>query len=97
MKISVDCNEVYQGSVYLKQKGNDYGDLIKNLYDRIEQMQSVWKGVDHQQYQSQLEQFRPELMNLQEIILEYAKCLKQTANIYEQLQQDRVAQAKNLL
>lgn len=97
MKISVDCNEVYQASVYLNQKANDYGDLIKNLYMRIEQMQSIWQGVDHQQFQTQLEQFRPQLNTMQEVIMDYSNCLKQTASIYEQLQQDRVAQAKNLL
>ena len=65
MKISVDYSEVYQASVYVKNKAEDYNDLILN------------------------EMFQ--------IILEYSNVLKQTASVYEQLQQDRVAQAKLLL
>ena len=97
MKISVDYSEVYQASVYVKNKAEDYNDLILNLYKKVEQMQSIWQGVDHLAFQNQLEEFRPALNEMFQIILEYSKVLKQTASVYEQLQQDRVAQAKLLL
>lgn len=97
MKISVDYSEVYQASVYVKNKAEDYNDLILNLYKKVEQMQSIWQGVDHLAFQNQLEEFRPDLNEMFQIILEYSNVLKQTASVYEQLQQDRVAQAKLLL
>lgn len=97
MKISVDYSEVYQASVYVKNKAEDYNDLILNLYKKVEQMQSIWQGVDHLAFQNQLEEFRPILNEMFQIILEYSNVLKQTASVYEQLQQDRVAQAKLLL
>ena len=43
MKISVDYSEVYQASVYVKNKADSYNDLIQNLYKRVEQMQSIWR------------------------------------------------------
>lgn len=97
MKISVDYSEVYQASVYVKNKAEDYNDLILNLYKKVEQMQSIWQGVDHLAFQNQLEEFRPASNEMFQIILEYSNVLKQTASVYEQLQQDRVAQAKLLL
>ena len=58
MKISVDYSEVYQASVYVKNKADSYNDLIQNLYKKVEQMQSIWQGVDHLAFQNQLEQLR---------------------------------------
>ena len=97
MKISVDYSEVYQASVYVKNKADSYNDLIQNLYKKVEQMQSIWQGVDHLAFQNQLEEFRPSLKEMYQVILEYSNVLKQTASVYEQLQQDRVAQARLLL
>ena len=71
--------------------------MILNLYKKVEQMQSIWQGVDHLAFQNQLEEFRPTLNEMFQVILEYSNVLKQTASVYEQLQQDRVAQAKLLL
>ena len=71
MKISVDYSEVYQASVYVKNKAEDYNDLILNLYKKVEQMQSIWQGVDHLAFQNQLEEFRPALNEMFQIILEY--------------------------
>ena len=87
MKISVDYSEVYQASVYVKNKADSYNDLIQNLYKKVEQMQSIW----------QLEEFIPSLNEMYQVIQEYSNVLKQTASVYEQLQQDRVAQARLLL
>lgn len=94
MKISVDYSEVYQASVYVKNKADSYNDLIQNLYKKVEQMQSIWQGVDHLAFQNQLEEFINEMY---QVIQEYSNVLKQTASVYEQLQQDRVAQARLLL
>lgn len=90
MKISVDYSEVYQASVYVKNKADSYNDLIQNLYKKVEQMQSIWQGVDHLAFQNQLEEFRPSLNEMYQVIQEYSNVLKQTASVYEQLQQDRV-------
>lgn len=45
MKISVDYSEVYQASVYVKNKADSYNDLIQNLYKKVEQMQSIWHHI----------------------------------------------------
>ena len=76
MKISVDYSEVYQASVYVKNKADSYNDLIQNLYKRVEQMQSIWQGVDHLAFQNQLEEFRPSLNEMYQVILEYSNVLK---------------------
>ena len=91
-------NENFSGlSVYVKNKADSYHDLIQNLYEKVEHMQSIWQGVDHLAFQNQLEEFRPSLNEMYQVILEYSNVLKQTASVYEKLQQDRVQQAKLLL
>ena len=97
MKISVDYSEVYQASVYVKNKADSYNDLIQNLYEKGQHMPSIWHDVDHLAFQNQLEEFRPSLNEMYQVILEYSNVLKQTASVYEKLQQDRVQQAKLLL
>ena len=76
MKISVDYSEVYQASVYVKNKADSYNDLIQNLYKKVEQMQSIWQGVDHLAFQNRLEEFRPSLNEMYQVILEYKECIE---------------------
>lgn len=97
MRIQVDGMQVHEASVFVKMKANDYYDLIQGLYGQVEKMQSIWQGVDHLAFQNQLEEFRPHLNQMHQVILEYANALQETASIYEQLQQDRVQQARKLL
>ena len=78
MKISVDYSEVYQASVYVKNKADSYNDLIQNLYKRVEQMQSIWQGVDHLAFQNQLEEFRPSLNEMYQVILLITKLIANT-------------------
>ena len=97
--LSLDLRMVYVSQLYIvKMFLNEFlGYEIQNLYKKVEQMQSIWQGVDHLAIQNQLEEFRPSLNEMYQVIQEYSNVLKQTASVYEQLQQDRVAQARLLL
>ncbi len=97
MQISVNYQELAQSANYLHQKSNDYQQLLNQIYARMQQMQSVWQGGDHQAFVNQLEQFRPQLQKMVPIIEEYARFLLYCANEYQRLQQDRIARARNLV
>ena len=60
------------------------------------QMQSVWQGSDNQAFIDKLEQFKPQLNRMTEIIEQYALYLQKSADNYQALLQDRIMKAKNL-
>ena len=97
MQITVNYQELAQGAHYLEQKSNDYQQVINQIYARMQQMQSVWKGQDHQAFIAQLEHFRPQLQKIVAIIETYAHFLLYCANEYQKLQQERIARARNLV
>ena len=96
MKITVNIEEVAQGAAYLKQKSSQYQQMIEQIYACMHQMQAVWHGSDHQAFINQLDQFRPHLQKLTNVIDEYAQYLSQSARLYQQVQEDRVAKARTL-
>lgn len=97
MRIEVESDQIYEASVCLNEKADVYGECIQRLFSRVKEMQSIWQGVDHLAFQEQLETFRPSLKEMEVVIHQYADALRNTAHVYEALQQDRVAQAKRLL
>lgn len=96
MNINVNYDEVRAGSQFLKQKSADYDGTIQSIYARMHEMSAIWQGSDNQAFISQLESFQPQLNRMTEIINEYASYLQKSADAYEQMQQDRIQQARNL-
>lgn len=96
MQINVNYEEVYQQAQYLQNKANEYEQIMNTLNSRMHEMQSIWQGADNLAFVSKFDEFYPKLNQMKEIIREYALYLKKSASMYEQLQQDRIAQARLL-
>lgn len=96
MKITVNYEEVAQMATCLQQKSEEYQQLVNQIYTRMQQMQGIWQGSDHQAFITQLEQFRPQLLKLKEVIEAYSSYLHRSASLYRQVQQDRIAKARML-
>lgn len=97
MQIKVNYDEVYQGSLNLKQKAAQYEDTIQNIYARMYEMQGIWQGSDNQAFIQQLENFKPQLKRMTQIIEEYANYLAKSATSYKEIQNDRIAKARCLV
>lgn len=97
MQIKVNYDEVYQGSLNIKQKAMQYDDIIQSIYARMHEMQSVWQGSDNQAFIQQLENFKPQLKRMTQIMEEYANYLAKSANSYKEIQNDRIAKARSLI
>lgn len=97
MQIKVNYEDVYQGSLDLKQKANSYQETITSMYAKMHQMQSVWQGSDNQAFINQLDNFKPQLDKMTEIIEQYASYLSSSAQSYRQIQNDRIAKARSLV
>ena len=96
MQIRVDYEQVHQSASMIKQKAAQYDETIQKIYSRMYQMQSVWQGSDNQAFIDKLEQFKPQLNRMTEIIEQYALYLQKSADNYQALLQDRIMKAKNL-
>lgn len=96
MRIQVNYEEVLQASSHLSQKGNQYEQIVNQIYSRMHEMQSIWQGSDNQAFINQLEAFQPKLKQVKAVIDSYASFLNASAHQYQQLQQDRINQARRL-
>lgn len=96
MRIQVNYEEVLQASNVLNQKGNQYEEIVNRIYSRMHEMQAIWQGSDNQAFISQLESFQPKLKEVKTVIDSYAAFLNASARQYQQLQQDRIQQARRL-
>lgn len=96
MRITVNYEELAQGAGYLHQQSEEYHQMVHQIYSRMQQMQGIWQGSDHQAFISQLEQFRPQLEKLRDVIEAYSQYLFKSASLYQQVQQDRIAKARSL-
>lgn len=96
MRIQVNYEEVLQASNVLSQKGNQYEEIVNRIYSRMHEMQSIWQGSDNQAFISQLESFQPKLKEVKTVIDSYSTFLSASARQYQQLQQDRIQQARRL-
>lgn len=96
MQITINAEDVLHYSYLLKEKASNYDQLIQDLYNRMQEMQTIWKGEDNIAFTDQINSFRPQLKQMSDIILQYATYLETSANQYQQLQQERAASARRL-
>lgn len=96
MQIRVNYEELNQSGQYLKQKANQYEEIILRMYTIAKQTATVWQGQDQEAFIQQMEQLQPKLKRMVEVIQAYANVLITSSNAYAQLQQNRMMQARNL-
>ena len=59
-------------------------------------MASIWQGEDHLMFVSKFDELYPKLNQMTQVLEEYASLLQKSASMYQQIQQDRIAQARML-
>ncbi|EOS61110.1 WXG100 family type VII secretion target [Firmicutes bacterium M10-2] len=96
MKIQVNYQELYQSGNYLHSQADQYEQLIERINQLMLSTSSVWQGSDNDAFIEQVEILRPQLMRMVYVIESYADVWKTCSQAYEQLQQNRLAQARNL-
>lgn len=96
MQIKVNYEELHLSGQYLKQKAGQYDEIIMRMYTTIQETSNVWQGQDQQALISQMEQLQPKLKRMVDVIQAYSNVLITSANAYQQLQQNRMMQARNL-
>lgn len=96
MKITVNYEQLYQSGNALHTQAGEYEQLIERINRLMLSTSDVWQGSDNDAFIQQVEILRPQLMRMVYVIESYANVLKTCSQAYEQLQQNRLAQARNL-
>lgn len=96
MKISVNYDELWQQSVLLKNRKEEYQGIIETMNSLIHEMFSIWQGDDQLTFVSKFDELYPRLHQLTQLMEEYANVLQKSALMYQQLQEQRIAQARLL-
>ena len=96
MQIKVNYEELNQSGQYLKLKASQYEETIMKMYTIAKQTSSIWQGQDQQAFIQQIEQLQPKLKRMIEVIQAYSNVLITSSQAYQQLQQNRMMQARNL-
>ena len=96
MQIRVNYEELNASGQYLKQKANQYEEIVIRITSTAKQTSQSWQGEDQQAFLQQMEQLQPKLKRMIDVIQAYSNVLITSAQAYEQLQKNRMMQARNL-
>lgn len=96
MKIKVNHQDLYAAGNYLSSQSQQYQQLIERINEQMLSTSSVWQGSDNDAFVDHVQALKPQLMKMVYVIQSYADVLKTCSTAYEQLQQNRLAQARAL-
>lgn len=97
MKIIVDPARLEQTAAVIDRKTQEYEQCYRQLFQDIDQMQSVWKGRDNQAYTIAIKDFYHDFQKMSALMNQYAGFLKMSAKAYRNTQEERMQQAKAMM
>ncbi len=96
MKIHIDMNQLLQNASFISEQAQQYANTYGKIYQLLEQMNLVWKGKDFDAFANQLKDFRKDFDRMKQVLDDYAAYLRESASIYDRLQQECIAMANRL-
>lgn len=96
MRIQVDMNELRQTGQAMQELSAQYEELIGRICRQIAEVTGSWQGTDSLAFAAKAESLRPDLMRLKAVTDSYGACLRNSADVYCTLQNDRAASARLL-
>lgn len=95
-KIKVDPAELESAATLMEAQIEEYKSLYNSLFSEVDGMVAHWQGADNVAFTDQIKGFMDDFNTMETALTEYATFLRQAANTYNQVQQDRVTAAKTL-
>ena len=74
-----------------------YEKQFTDLYKKMDNMKSTWKGIDIDAYLTRIEGFRKEFQTMKKLMDEYGAYLLKSAEAYEATQDDIKSRANQLI
>ena len=77
-------------------KADDYLADVKELYELINSVDGVWKGVDNGEYTKKIGEYEQNIKSLGQVIGNYGVFMQETANNYDKLQGEIASDASRI-
>ena len=77
-------------------KADDYLADVKELYELINSVDGVWKGVDNGEYTKKIGEYEQNIKSLGQVICNYGVFMQETANNYDKLQGEIASDASRI-
>ena len=77
-------------------KADDYLADVKELYELINSVNGVWKGVDDASYTNKIADYEQNIKSLGQVVGNYGVFMQETANNYDKLQSEIAQDASRI-
>ena len=77
-------------------KADDYLADVKELYELINSVDGVWKGVDNASYTNKIADYEQNIKSLGQVVGNYGVFMQETANNYDKLQSEIAQDASRI-
>ena len=77
-------------------KADDYLADVKELYELINSVDGVWKGVDNANYTNKIADYEQNIKSLGQVLGNYGVFMQETANNYDKLQSEIAQDASRI-
>ncbi|MBR4672302.1 MAG: hypothetical protein IKO78_03780 [Bacilli bacterium] len=77
-------------------KADDYLADVKELYELINSVDGVWKGVDNANYTNKIADYEQNIKSLGQVVGNYGVFMQETANNYDKLQSEIAQDASRI-
>lgn len=77
-------------------KADDYLADVKELYELINSVDGVWKGVDNASYTNKIADYEANIKSLGQVVGNYGVFMQETANNYDKLQSEIAQDASRI-
>ncbi len=94
--IQAEISEIRATGKKVVDTASQYLTVVDQIYDTINELQSIWQGPDNLSYANQVNGYKKNIVALGEVISNYGVFLQETANTLEKLQSDNAAEAARM-
>jgi len=95
-KIYVEPRTLQDASKKIDGLAGEYEQQYKLLYNEVGEMGAAWKGADNTAFVQQIEGFQEDFKQMTDMLRNYARFLRESAEKYSTTQTDIVNYAKQL-
>ena len=94
--IGADYNEIHSAAKQISNAANDYNSNVRELYNIVDNLESVWKGDDNVAFINTVNSYKKDILALGTVVNNYAIFLESSATGVENTQNEISNAARKL-
>lgn len=95
--IQVTPADLGTASANINVQAENFKGEIDRLYSDIDAMHSKWEGEDYNEFKSEMDEYKPELLRMYQLMKDYASYLSKTKTDYESAQNEVKTKARAIV